>query len=221
MAEPESADNSWSRLIALSDPVRRQLYEYVCSRDGPVHREEAATSVGISRTLAAYHLDRLTEAGLLTTSYARTSGRSGPGAGRPAKHYERAQDEVSITVPPRSYDLLARLLAEVVAADDSGRVTSALMMAADAEGRATAADSRDLVVSLRGRGYQPVVADNGSIDLHNCPFHHLAQEHTQLVCGVNLALLRGCLSGRGEDPDRADLRPRPGRCCVTIRPAAA
>lgn len=220
MAEPESTVDVWSRLTALSDPVRRQLYDYVSAQDGPVHREEAATSVGISRTLAAYHLDRLTEAGLLTTSYARTSGRTGPGAGRPAKHYERVQDEVTITVPPRSYDLLARLLADVVAGDGCGRISSALMVAADAEGRAGAADSPDLMATLRARGYEPAAAGNGSIDLHNCPFHRLAQRHTELVCGLNHALLRGCLSARGEDPDRADLSPRPGRCCVVIHPPA-
>lgn len=212
--------DSWARLTALNDPVRRRLYGYVAGQDAPVRREEAAEAVGISRTLAAYHLDRLAAAGLLVTSYGRPSGRGGPGAGRPAKHYERSTDEVAIAVPPRSYGLLARLLADAVAADPTGEVTSVLLAAAADEGLSAAANRGDLMASLRERGYEPVVTDSGDIEMRNCPFHQLAQRQTQLVCGLNQALLSGCLAGRGEDPDRADLAPQPGRCCVVIRPSA-
>ncbi|SDT07653.1 helix-turn-helix domain-containing protein [Microlunatus soli] len=219
MADDGTAGDDWAGLNALSDPVRRRLYEYVAAHDTPVRREEAAASVGISRTLAAYHLDRLADAGLLATSYARPAGRGGPGAGRPAKHYERTQDEVAVTVPPRTYGLLAQLLAAAVAQDRTGEVTSALMEAAAEEGRAAGAEGTDLLTSLRVRGYEPVVGTDGDIDLRNCPFHQLAQQQTELVCQLNHALLRGCLAGRDEDPRRADLHPRPGRCCVVIHPA--
>ncbi|QGN34896.1 metalloregulator ArsR/SmtB family transcription factor [Microlunatus sp. Gsoil 973] len=222
---PETSGDTWARLTVLSDPVRRRLYDYVAAHEGPTRREEAATAAGISRTLAAYHLDRLTEAGLLTTSYARTSGRTGPGAGRPAKHYERADEEVAVTVPPRSYDILARLLAEAIAADDSDGTGSALgaalTAAAEAEGRSAAATDQDLITVLMTRGYEPDIDDGGNITLRNCPFHRLARQHTDLVCNLNHALLRGCLIGCDEDPGRADLAPRPGHCCVVIRPPAA
>lgn len=209
-----------SRLSALADPLRRRLYDYVAGKDTPVRREEAAASVGISRTLAAYHLDLLTEAGLLATSYARPDGRTGPGAGRPAKHYEPVDKEVAITVPPRTYDILARLLADAVAADKTGQVTSALMAAAEQEGRTANIDDSDLMTALRMRAYEPVVADTGDIELRNCPFHQIAQGHTQLVCGLNHALLRGTLAGHGDNPNRAELAPHHGRCCVVIHPAS-
>ena len=212
-AEP----NDLSSLSTLADPVRRQLYEYVAGQDGPVRRDDASEAAGVSRTLAAYHLDRLAEAGLLATSYARPDGQGGPGAGRPAKLYQRVQDEVSVTVPPRSYALLAQLLADAVAGDESGGVRSALTAAAEKEGRTADQAGTGLLETLRQRGYEPVVTGDGHVDLRNCPFHKLAQRHVELVCGLNQALLRGVLAGHGEDPDRAELVPRPGRCCVTIR----
>lgn len=206
-------------LITLADPMRRRLYDYVAGRDGPVRRDEAAASVGISRTLAAYHLDRLAEAGLLATSYARRDGQGGPGAGRPAKCYERARDEVTVTLPPRSYELLARLLIDAVGTDTTGQVTTALMAAAEAEGRAAGADGVDLMTALRSAAYEPVETATGTIQLRNCPFRQLAHHQTSLVCGLNHALVRGVVAGCGHDPGRAELAPQPGSCCVVIRPA--
>lgn len=218
MGRHASTPDSLADLGPLNDPVRRRLYDYVATHDGPVRRDDAASAAGISRTLAAYHLDRLAEAGLLATSYARPPGQGGPGAGRPAKHYEPVNQEISVSFPPRNYTLLARLLADVVAADDSGRLRSALVTAAEEEGRATADPDTDLLVSLADRGYQPVVTDTGDIELRNCPFHQLAQRQTELVCCLNHALLRGTLEGRNDEPDRAELAPRPGCCCVVIHP---
>ena len=109
-------------LSHLDDPLRRQLYEYVIESDGPVSREQAAAAASIGRTLAAYHLDKLADAGLLTVSYQRPAGRRGPGAGRPAKLYTRAAQEITVSVPPRDYELLARLLVASVEQDASGAV---------------------------------------------------------------------------------------------------
>lgn len=214
----QTEDQDWERLNVLADPVRRQLYDYVSTHESPVAREEAAKAAGLSRTLAAYHLDRLAEAGLLTTSYARTGGRSGPGAGRPAKHYRRAEQEVSVSVPPRSYRLLADLLAGAATTDPTGEVRAALLHAASEQGRLGATAASDLMATLREHGYEPVRTSEGDIVLRNCPFHQIAREHTELVCGLNEALLRGCLAGHGADPDRAELAPHPGRCCVVIHP---
>lgn len=206
---------------ALADPVRRRLYEHIASTGRPMRRDEAAEAAGIARPLAAYHLDRLVKAGLLSTSYARPDGAGGPGAGRPAKHYEPVHDEVSVTVPPRTYGLLAQMLADAAMADRSGAVRSALMATAEREGRSAACEEADLLTALRGRGYDPRATGSGDVDLHNCPFHQAARDHQELVCGLNHALIRGYLSERGDDPARAELRPRPGRCCVVLHPDTA
>src|SRR5581483_11937951 len=90
-------------LGSLGAPTRRALYGYVSRQGEPVGRDEAAAAAGIGRTLAAYHLDRMVEDGLLEVSFARRTGRRGPGAGRPAKLYRRASREFSISLPPRDY----------------------------------------------------------------------------------------------------------------------
>jgi predicted ArsR family transcriptional regulator len=216
----------------------------VSESDEPITRDAAAKAAGISRTLAAYHLDLLVDAGLLGTSFARPGGASGPGAGRPAKHYFRIQRERTVSVPPRDYELLADLLATAYDDDEQGIVHTALLRAAGVEGRRFGAEGpgrdgegasggsgdsadepnvpdpsqRELCELLEQRGYEPAVEENGNIGLRNCPFHRLSRSHTDLVCGLNHALLSGALEGRGEDAERAELCPREGRCCVVIRP---
>jgi predicted ArsR family transcriptional regulator len=204
---------------ALSEPVRRHLYAHISEKPGAT-RDEAARAAGISRTLAAYHLDRLAGAGLLRVDYARPPGRRGPGAGRPAKRYWPVQEEVAVSIPPRDYALLARLFAEALDTESSPGLRSRLTAMAEEEGRAAGAEHSDLEAALRARGYEPVRTDDGDVELLNCPFHRLARRNGPLVCGVNHALLRGVLAARGEDPDGAELAPRPGRCCVVIHPPA-
>jgi predicted ArsR family transcriptional regulator len=213
-------------LGSLDDPMRQRLYGYVAEQDGLVTREQAATAMGIGRTLAAYHLDRLATAGLLTISYARPEGRSGPGAGRPAKLYRLADREVAVSTPPRAYELLARLLVESVGRDASGAVREAVHEAARETGRRVAAEvpseGRDtLLAALHACGYQPGTnpADD-AVELRNCPFHRLAQQHRDLVCGLNLSLVEGVIDGSGR-PAHATLEPHPGRCCVVLRGEAA
>ena len=204
-------------LSNLVDPVRRRLYEYVTSRPGPVTRDEAAAAAGIGRTLAAYHLDKLTESGLLIEAgYARPGGRGGPGAGRPPKHYARADRELSVSVPARSYPLMASVLAEAVAADTTGAARTAAARAARQIGRAAAAGP-DLETALRECGYEPARTKDGRIVLRNCPFHRLAKSHVDLVCGLNRDLIEGLLEGAGQGEGEAVLAPQDGRCCVVIR----
>lgn len=206
-----------ARLSSLDDPVRRRLYEYVASCDEPVGRDDAAAAVGIGRTLAAYHLDKLADAGLLTVSYSRSVGRSGPGAGRPAKRYLRTQQDVSVSVPPRRYELLAKLFADAIDTDDSGIVRPTVATAAHKAGQASASESTGLLNALSGCGYEPARIAAGEIELRNCPFHQLAHQYTELVCGLNLQLIQGMLEAVGDRPQRAVLAPREGRCCVVVR----
>lgn len=208
-------------LSTLDDPVRRRLYDAVVTQDEPVSREQAATAVGIGRTLAAYHLDKLADAGLLSTIYQRPEGRGGPGAGRPAKLYRRADLELAISVPARDYELLASLLVESLDHDTSGAVQEAVNDAARTAGRQAAEAGGDLVESLRCCGYEPRATDDGNIELRNCPFHRVAQTHRDVVCGLNLHLVEGIIEGSAESHVHAELDPRPDRCCVVVRDSAA
>jgi predicted ArsR family transcriptional regulator len=206
-------------LSSLDDPVRRRLYEVVCERAEPVGRDEAAAAAEVGRALAVYHLDKLVEAGLLTASYQRPPGRSGPGAGRPAKLYMRSDREFAVTVPPREYELAARLLVQAVEADPCGSSRAALLDAA----RRLGADlgrrfhgNADLDEALAGHGYEPRRGEDGVIRLRNCPFRQLAGHHRDVVCGMNLGLIEGILAGLGAGGLRPVLDPQPGHCCVVI-----
>jgi predicted ArsR family transcriptional regulator len=209
------ARDTLDTVTALGDSTRRAVYEHVIAEDAPVARDEVAGALGIGRTLAAYHLDRLAEAGLLEVSQRRRSGRTGPGAGRPAKLYGRAGDEVTVSLPPRDYGLAARLLADAAAADAEGGTRRALRDAAERLGHELAGESPCAAVEdqLAARGYEPRRDPDDTLRLRNCPFHAVAQRHPDVVCDMNLALLRG-LVGTNAD---ATLEPGPGRCCVALR----
>jgi predicted ArsR family transcriptional regulator len=219
-------------IAALDQPLRRRLYRLLSDRDGWTTRDEAAEALGVARSVAAFHLDKLADAGVLDVTYQRTTGRTGPGAGRPSKLYRPRHDEVSASVPERRYDLAGSLLATAIdEATRSGAPTvDAVSATAYAAGREIGEKTRDAarplehgddcrhaVLDLLARhGYQPEPADH-DVALANCPFHRLAQEHRTLVCGMNLDFVRGVLDGMGSTGQlAARLAPEPGYCCVRI-----
>lgn len=224
-------------IAVLQDPVRRRLYEYVAAQGREVGRNEAAEAAGVARTLAAHHLDKLTEAGLLESGSRRLTGRSGPGAGRPAKVYTRARAEWAVSLPARDYRTAAELLAE--AAEQAGLDTG-LCAAARRRGEALRGSAapcgglEEAMEMLAARGYEPHLegaegaegtegAEGAEgttgpvarvIRMRNCPFHAVAERFPPLVCGMNLALLEGLLGADG--PLRARIDARPGECCVVV-----
>ena len=103
-----------TKLGALADPVRRALYRFVADQPGAVSRDQAADGIDVPRHTAKFHLDRLVDEGLLVTEFRRLTGRSGPGAGRPAKLYRRSRKEVAVSLPSRRYDLAGDVLADAV-----------------------------------------------------------------------------------------------------------
>ena len=230
--DPSDVDQQLTGLAGLGDPIRRALYRHVAERGVPVSRDEAAKAAGISRPLAAYHLDKLVDDGLLEARYHRRSGRRGPGAGRPAKHYVRADRQIELSLPARDYAALAELLAHAVEADHSGAAQAALSRAAATLGAelgteaasrtATDGDPDQVLAAVRqvlaARGYEPSDDADGTIRLRNCPFDRIAAQHRQLVCGANHAMLQALTDQLDSDPPtvRAVLDPQPGRCCVTL-----
>lgn len=230
MTDPNRLEQGIAGLASLSEPARRKLYLYVAGRSGEVSRDEAARAAGISRGLAGFHLDRLVEQGLLEASFRRLTGRSGPGAGRPAKLYRRSSRPVEVSLPARRYELAARILATAIDSSDTPKTRKALVKTARGIGERIGAEARARAGSRAGRqrlfaemtgalaeqGYEPVTA-GGEVRLRNCPFHALVSEHKDLVCGMNLALIEGVVEGMELPAAKPVLAPTPGMCCVCLR----
>jgi predicted ArsR family transcriptional regulator len=225
----ESLEHQVSGLAVLDQPLTRRAYELVVER-GELGRDAAAEALGVARSVAAFHLDKLVDAGLLATRYQRLSGRTGPGAGRPAKLYARSSREVALSIPPRRYDLAGAVLAEAIGRTEvqGAPLTRAVRDVAREAGRDLGArcaaahpddsDRNVLLRALERQGYEPRDQD-GEITLLNFPFHALAERQRSLICGMNLDLLTGMVDGVGEtdaDSVSARLAPEPGYCCVRL-----
>lgn len=226
-------DAQIERLAVLEDELRLRIYRYLRRLGRPATREDVAEETGISRRLAAFHLEKLLEQGFLRSHYARPPGRGGPGAGRSAKYYEPSDVEVSVSIPDRHYDLAGSLLVEAIRKESSEET------AQDAALRVSAERGRDVGERVRrerglGRpgpertlstaevlldryGYEPYRPARTTVALRNCPFHALADQAPELVCAMNRSFIDGVLRGLGNDSVEAVLECKPGDCCVTLR----
>jgi predicted ArsR family transcriptional regulator len=220
-------------VAALADPIRRDLFLYVSAQPAPISRDQASDALGIPRHTAKFHLDKLAEEGLLDISFKRLSERRGPGAGRPTKLYARSSRQLSVILPERRYDLAGHLLASAVdnAAAQGRAVIDALKAAAAGWGRSVADRARSAAgfhpsrerllactcQALTENGYE-AQRSGDTIVLCNCPFDALAQEHTELVCGMNLAIMTAVTEQLQETALAARLEPAPDRCCVVLAP---
>jgi predicted ArsR family transcriptional regulator len=219
-------------VAALEDDTRRELYLFVRGEGGPVTRDTAAASAGISERLAAYHLDRLVEVGLLRAHYARKPGRSGPGAGRTSKYYEPSDLEVDVTMPERRYAFMGEMLVAGIAEADRAEParTAAIRVMGEhgvAAGRKAGKGMRrgrsgkrrpvEAVREVLSRwGYEPIERSEGTISLRNCPYRQLARQAPEVVCRMNHAFVDGVLTGLGGGSLRAEMVPMDGECCVRV-----
>jgi predicted ArsR family transcriptional regulator len=218
-------------LVTLLEPTRRRLYQYVTTQIGAVSRDQAAEAAGVSRAMAAFHLDRLVESGLLRANYRRLSGRTGRGAGRPSKLYSRSRRRFDVTVPPREHELLARLLAESFpapidtpapgnTAHEFGRSLGARarrQMPTRATPEQSAQCVQDVMAEL---GFEATRMGTGELRARNCPFDPVSRRFPDVVCHTAIALLRGVVEAVGADDLRVTRDDRPPLCCVTLSSAA-
>jgi predicted ArsR family transcriptional regulator len=219
------AANDLTAVALLAEPVRQRLYQYLRGRGEPVGREEAARHAEIAARLAAFHLDRMAEAGLLDVEYRRLTGRSGPGAGRPAKLYSISSREFEVVIPQTRYALAASMMA--TALDSGGDGAKGLQEVAATVGEGLGEEIRKQARTRKARheaierklsqlGYEPQVAESGVWTLRNCVFAELSSSHRQLVCGMNAALVEGMLDGARVRSLRLERREPGPTCCVQL-----
>jgi predicted ArsR family transcriptional regulator len=228
-------DPAIKAVAVLSDDTRRGMYAFIRAARHPVTRDEAAASVGISRKLAAFHLDKLVDTGLLRAHYEVVGGRRK--VGRTPKVYEPTDTDIAVTIPQRRHDVLADILVDAVlteAADETAR--DAALRVARLRGEDIGAREREQTspgrlgteraltltqTLLAGHGFEPTRETPTCVRLRNCPFHPLAARAPDLVCGINHTFLAGVLTGLDATSVSAVLAPRAGECCVELRSAVA
>jgi predicted ArsR family transcriptional regulator len=187
--------------------------------------------VGISRKLAAFHLDKLVDAGLLRAHYEARSGVRK--VGRAPKLYEPTDSDIRVSIPDRRHEVLAELLLDAVLTAGDEDVRDAVIRVARTRGEQLGASERaerrpgrlgaeralTLAEGVLARhGFEPSRESPTCVRLHNCPFHRLASSHRELVCSMNRSLLEGLLEVAGEHGREAVLAPQAERCCVELRP---
>ena len=227
-------DDSLSAQIAslstLDDPVRAEIFFHVAHSGEYVTRDQAAKVLGITRRTAAFHLDKLADAGLVDVSFKRMTGRTGPGAGRSSKLYRRSGRRLNVSIPTRNYELMARLLASVV---QQSEVASAPQIESQAKafGFSKGAAARKQVSRLTSRkklkqvlvdelarlGFEPLDDGIGTLRLGNCPYHDMARQNASFICSMNLALMEGVIEGLDLKEISPAPEPNEGMCCVAFR----
>ncbi len=220
-------------IAALQDDLRRRMYVFIRAKGSPVSRDEAAEQVGISRKLAAFHLDKLIERGLLKAHYARPPGsQGGRGAGRSSKLYEPSDLEVDVSIPERRYDIMGEIMLAALTensrepnievakrvAYDKGqaigdKVKTELRLRPPGSDRALAVAEE----TLAGYGYEPYRSGDETISLRNCPFHNLSRRAPEFVCVLNREFIDGFLRGLGNESVEAALTPTSVECCVKLK----
>jgi predicted ArsR family transcriptional regulator len=231
--EPD-VDRSIRAVAALGDGLRQRMYEFARTAGHPVTREQAAQAAGISRKLAAFHLDKLVDVGLLEATDLPV-GRV-RGVGRRPKVYQPTDLRVRVSIPANQYDELAEILIDAVLTEADGETArQAVPRVARARGQAVGEQVRERTrpgrlgaeralnlaeTALREWGFEPTRPTPACLRLRNCPFHPLAAKAPALVCGINHAFLTGFLDGLRASSVDAVLDPKAGECCVEIRGSA-
>jgi len=233
--EHVTADPAIRAIAALDDDLRRGMYEFIRAARRPVTRDEAAAAVGISRKLAAFHLDKLVDAGTLRARYQPADGIRR--VGRAPKVYEPSGTDIRVSIPPRSHDILAGILLDAMVSEGRGEnaQVAAQRVARDRGEQIGAAErqrirpgrlgaERALTLTSRllaERGFEPARESPGCLRLRNCPFHPLTATAQDLVCGLNLAFIAGMVDGLQASNVEAVLDPRAGECCVELHVRAS
>jgi predicted ArsR family transcriptional regulator len=193
-----------------------------------VSRDEAARAMRTTRAMAAFHLDKLVEAGLLRAHYRHVSRRPGLGAGRPSKLYRRSRRRFDLTLPERNHELLARLLSASMTPSPGSSLTHEV---APRYGRSLGVRARKRMPNrvtperlascvadvLEEVGFAPIGTGTDEVSARNCPFDPLSRQFPEVVCQTSLALVGGVVDGLGAATLEAGRNERADRCCIVLK----
>ncbi len=214
---------------ALGDPTRRGVYIAVRQAPNGMTASTVAALFGIHSNVARHHLDRLADDGYVEVTTRRAEGKSGPGAGRPAKWYTATSKVIDVHFPARRPDLLSDLLMRVLEHVAPENVSDVARQVGRAYGRELAAEIgvaedpgfeeavRAVVAAMTGVGFG-MSADVDAFRLltNHCPFGESAVSHPEVVCALDQGLVAGLMESI--DPacrPTVTPHPSPDEDCVT------
>jgi predicted ArsR family transcriptional regulator len=191
----------------LGDSTRRGIYIAVRESSEPLTASQIAEMFDIHPNVARHHLDRLATDGYLDISRRRPEGRSGPGAGRPAKCYSASGKEIDVHYPSRRLDLLTDLLMAVIVRLDPANAGAVAKQVGYEYGAAVAeeiglpSDSdfpravRAVAQAMTGVGFGMTAdVDASQLITSHCPFGELATSHPDVVCSLDQGLIAGLMN---------------------------
>ncbi len=195
-------------LTGIAQPELREIVLFARSRSGPVSADDVAAAFGIHRSVARSRLDRLAASGLLTVGFQRRTGRSGPGAGRPAKLYSVPPETTALEFPARHFDRLVGHFVDAVPEETStevgeefGRDLAAEAQLPPTQGIRAAAERA--CEALGKLGFQATVVDADdhtvTIATPTCPLRPLVMAKTEAATvdrGMWAGLVKAHLAGR-------------------------
>ena len=223
-----------SRLDAVGDPELRQALLFARGRADAITADDLAAAQDIHRNVARSRLERLAAAGLLEPRFERRTGRSGPGAGRPAKTYAVTPELSAVEFPERRYEQLIGLLVDALPADARVETLHRVGVSFGSElaraaglrpARTLPTAARNVCAALGRLGYQAAVdeagADEASLHTPTCPLRPLVVVRNEALevdrgmwAGLVAAALQGaeaervCCEGRSCLDDHASCRVR-------------
>jgi predicted ArsR family transcriptional regulator len=195
------------RLDVLGDRELRETLSFARAQELPVTADEVAAAHLVHRNVARGRLERLAEAGLLIASFERRTGRTGPGAGRPAKTYRVAPELSAIEFYEQLIGLTVDALPEHGRRERLYEVGVAFGRELAREGRVRSAKTfrtalARVCTALGSLGYHATVAeltdDRAVITTATCPLRPLVRAHPELSPldrGMWAALVAGALEG--------------------------
>lgn len=188
-------------ISALQDPTRRRILLDFYVQQPERTSAEVAEAVGVHRTVAHGHLERLVALGYLVSSQRRGT------SGKPAKLYRLAGRQIDLSYPVRRFERLAALLAGGLQrmsdgpriAHEAGRRYGASLVTKPA------ASAGSLLGQLGALGAEYQLA-NDEVLAQNCIFRQACEGAEDVVCELHAGILEGAFQAAG-----LELRTEPFR----------
>ena len=196
-------------ISALQDPTRRRILLDFYVHQAEWTTAEVAEAVGVHKTVAHAHLERLVALGYLVSGQRRGT------SGKPAKLYRLAGRQIELSYPVRRFARLAAELAHALREVSGG--TDAARQAGRAYGASLVTKPSDSPESALHQ-LAPLAAEyvlvDGEIVAGNCIFREACEQAQDIVCEFHAGILEGALQKAGLDLGTAALRDYAEKGCA-------